>query len=158
MPLLPYRYRQIAQEARRVQPDLRMHCGIILSNRGVMRGLNTVRQLLALADAAEASPLLDSVWAGDALFVNQRLDAFTLLAAIAGRTRLAVCSGGGGAAWDAETATMGLPPRRTPLPKPVQSPCPGLAHDERRTAVEQPDRYGWHRVRTDPCRASPMAG
>jgi alkanesulfonate monooxygenase SsuD/methylene tetrahydromethanopterin reductase-like flavin-dependent oxidoreductase (luciferase family) len=147
MPLLPYRYRQIAQEARRVQPDLRMHCGIILSNRGVLLGLNTVRQLLALADAVEASPLLDSVWVGDALFVNQRLDAFTLLAAIAGRTervlmgpacmgsfalrdprvfayewasldvlsngrtRLAVCSGGGGgAAWDAETAAMGLPP------------------------------------------------
>ena len=69
-----------------MQPDLRMHCGIILSNRGVLLGLNTVRQLLALADAVEASPLLDSVWVGDALFVNQRLDAFTLLAAIAGRT------------------------------------------------------------------------
>jgi hypothetical protein len=66
-----------------VQPDLRMHCGIILSNRGVLLGLNTVRQLLALADAVEASPLLDSVWVGDALFVNQRLDALTLLGAIA---------------------------------------------------------------------------
>ena len=45
-----------------MQPDLRMHCGIILSNRGVLLGLNTVRQLLALADAVQASPLLDSVW------------------------------------------------------------------------------------------------
>jgi alkanesulfonate monooxygenase SsuD/methylene tetrahydromethanopterin reductase-like flavin-dependent oxidoreductase (luciferase family) len=34
----------------------------------------------------EAAPLLDSVWLGDALFANQRLDAFTLLAALAGRT------------------------------------------------------------------------
>jgi alkanesulfonate monooxygenase SsuD/methylene tetrahydromethanopterin reductase-like flavin-dependent oxidoreductase (luciferase family) len=41
---------------------------------------------LALADAIEASPLLNSVRVGDALFVNQRLDAFTLLAAIVGRT------------------------------------------------------------------------
>jgi alkanesulfonate monooxygenase SsuD/methylene tetrahydromethanopterin reductase-like flavin-dependent oxidoreductase (luciferase family) len=124
-----------------------MHFGITLSNRGVLLGLATVKQLLALADAVEASPLLDSVWVGDALFVNQRLDAFTLLAAIAGRTervllgpacmgsfalrdprvfayewasldvlsngrtRLAVCSGGGaGSAWDAETVAMGFPP------------------------------------------------
>jgi hypothetical protein len=52
----------------------------------VLLGLTTVKDLLALADAVEASPLLDSVWVGDALFVNRRLDAFTLLAAIAGRT------------------------------------------------------------------------
>jgi alkanesulfonate monooxygenase SsuD/methylene tetrahydromethanopterin reductase-like flavin-dependent oxidoreductase (luciferase family) len=124
-----------------------MRFGITLSNRGVLLGLSTVRQLLALANAVEASPLFDSVWVGDALFVNQRLDAFTLLAAIAGRTervllgpacmgsfalrdprvfayewasldvlsngrtRLAVCSGGGaGPAWDAETEAMGFPP------------------------------------------------
>ncbi len=124
-----------------------MHFGITLSNRGVLLGLTAVQQLLALADAVEASPLFDSVWVGDALFVNQRLDAFTLLAAIAGRTRrillgpacmgsfalrdprvfayewasldvlsngrtrLAVCSGGGaGPAWNAETEAMGFPP------------------------------------------------
>ena len=32
-------------------------------------------------------PQIDSLWVGDALFVNRRLDALTLLAAIAGRTR-----------------------------------------------------------------------
>jgi alkanesulfonate monooxygenase SsuD/methylene tetrahydromethanopterin reductase-like flavin-dependent oxidoreductase (luciferase family) len=63
-----------------------MKFGITLSNRGILLGLTTVPKLLALADAAEASLLLDSVWVGDALFVNQRLDALTLLAAIAGRT------------------------------------------------------------------------
>src|SRR6266545_3904188 len=124
-----------------------MNFGITLSNRGVLVGLCRPRDLLALADAVEAAPVLDSVWLGDALFVNRRLDAFTLLAAIAGRTervllgpacmgsfalrdprvfayewasldvlsngrtRLAVCSGGGaGAAWDAETEAMGFPP------------------------------------------------
>ena len=30
--------------------------------------------------------MLDSIWCGDALFVNRRLDALTLLAAVAGRT------------------------------------------------------------------------
>src|SRR5262245_42037345 len=63
-----------------------MKFGITLSNRGVLVGLCTVRDLLALADAVEASPAMDSVWCGDALFVNRRLDALTLLAAVAGRT------------------------------------------------------------------------
>ncbi len=63
-----------------------MKYGITLSNRGILLGLTTVPKLLALADAVEACPLMDSVWAGDALFVNQRLDALTLLAAVAGRT------------------------------------------------------------------------
>lgn len=63
-----------------------MNFGITLSNRGVLVGLSAPRDLLALADAVEACPLMDSVWCGDALFVNRRLDALTLLAAVAGRT------------------------------------------------------------------------
>jgi alkanesulfonate monooxygenase SsuD/methylene tetrahydromethanopterin reductase-like flavin-dependent oxidoreductase (luciferase family) len=63
-----------------------MNFGITLSNRGVLVGLCRPRALLALADAVEASPVMDSVWCGDALFVNRRLDALTLLAAVAGRT------------------------------------------------------------------------
>ena len=60
--------------------------GITLSNRGVVLGTRTPKQLLDLADKVEANPLFDSVWVGDALFVNRRLDAIPLLAAIAGRT------------------------------------------------------------------------
>ncbi|MSP03419.1 MAG: LLM class flavin-dependent oxidoreductase [Acetobacteraceae bacterium] len=63
-----------------------MKFGITLANRGILLGLSTVPKLLALTDAIEANPALDSVWVGDALFVNQRLDALTLLGAIAGRT------------------------------------------------------------------------
>ncbi|MGE0630372.1 MAG: LLM class flavin-dependent oxidoreductase [Hyphomicrobiaceae bacterium] len=63
-----------------------MNYGITLSNRGVLVGLTTPKLLLEQADAVEASPLMDSVWCGDALFVNRRLDALTLLAAVAGRT------------------------------------------------------------------------
>jgi alkanesulfonate monooxygenase SsuD/methylene tetrahydromethanopterin reductase-like flavin-dependent oxidoreductase (luciferase family) len=64
--------------------DLRF--GITLANRGVLLGMAAPRDLLRMADAAEACSLIDSVWAGDALFVNRRLDALTLLAAVAGRT------------------------------------------------------------------------
>ncbi len=63
-----------------------MNFGITLSNRGVLVGLTTPKALLQLADAVEACPHMDSVWCGDALFVNRRLDALTLLAAVAGRT------------------------------------------------------------------------
>lgn len=63
-----------------------MKFGITLSNRGVLVGLCEPRDLLIMADAVEAAPVLDSVWCGDALFVNRRLDALTLLAAVAGRT------------------------------------------------------------------------
>ena len=63
-----------------------MKFGVTLSNRGVLVGLTTTKALLQLADAVEASPHMDSVWCGDALFVNRRLDALTLLAAVAGRT------------------------------------------------------------------------
>jgi len=64
-----------------------MKYGVTLGNRGILLGMSDVPKLLALADAVDANPLMDSVWVGDALFVNRRLDALTLLAAIAGRTK-----------------------------------------------------------------------
>jgi alkanesulfonate monooxygenase SsuD/methylene tetrahydromethanopterin reductase-like flavin-dependent oxidoreductase (luciferase family) len=63
-----------------------MAFGIILPNRGINLGICTSKDLLRLADLTEASPHMDSVWVGDALFVNRRLDALMLLAAVAGRT------------------------------------------------------------------------
>src|SRR5436853_6863795 len=72
-----------------------MKFGITLSNRGVLVGLCTPRDLLTLTDAVEAAPVLDSLWCGDALFVNRRLDALTLLSAVAGRTERVVI----GPAW-----------------------------------------------------------
>ena len=51
-----------------------MNFGVTLSNRGVLVGICTTSDLLTLADAVEASPLMDSVWCGDALFVNRRVD------------------------------------------------------------------------------------
>ena len=65
-------------------PD--MAFGITLPNRGINLEICTVEDLVVLAEMTEASPLMDSVWVGDALFVNHRLDAMMLLAAVAGRT------------------------------------------------------------------------
>ena len=123
-----------------------MRFGITLANRGVLLGLTTVKQLLALADAVETSPLLDALWVGDALFVNPRsMPSLCLLPWPAAPSPcfsappawdrshcaihvcsptngprstccrmaapgLSVCSGGGGGAWDAETAAMDIPP------------------------------------------------
>ena len=61
--------------------------GLTLANRGVVLGITTPAQLLELVDRAEAAEGFDSVWVGDSLFAKPRLDALTLLAAIAGRTR-----------------------------------------------------------------------
>ena len=61
--------------------------GLTLANRGVVLGITTPGQLLELVDRAEAVEGFDSVWVGDSLFAKPRLDALTLLAAIAGRTR-----------------------------------------------------------------------
>src|ERR1035437_6488169 len=63
-----------------------MQFGITLSNRGLLLGLCTAEDLLTLSEAVDRTPIMDSVWCGDALFVNRRLDALTLLAAVAGRT------------------------------------------------------------------------
>ena len=65
----------------------RLSFGLTLANRGVLLGVNTPGQLLELTERAEASGQFDSVWVGDSLFAKPRLDALTLLAAIAGRTR-----------------------------------------------------------------------
>ena len=44
--------------------DMTMNFGITLSNRGVLIGLCTARDLLVLADAVEASAVMD--WSGAA--------------------------------------------------------------------------------------------
>jgi len=65
----------------------RIKCGITLSNRSVILGLARAAELIDLAETCDQISEIDSVWCGDALFVNRRLDALTLLAAVAGRTK-----------------------------------------------------------------------
>ena len=67
--------------------------GLILANRAVVLGAVTARDLLDLATEAERSGVFDAVWVGDSLLAKPRLEAVTLLSALAGvteRVRLAV--------------------------------------------------------------------
>lgn len=61
--------------------------GLTLANRGVLLGLTTPGALIDLAERADDSEAFDSVWVGDSLFAKPRLEALTLLSAIAGRTK-----------------------------------------------------------------------
>ncbi len=60
--------------------------GLMLSNRGPVVGYATPRELVQLGVAAERSGAFDSVWSGDAFLVNPRLDAISLLSALAAQT------------------------------------------------------------------------
>lgn len=60
--------------------------GLMLSNRGPVLGYSTPAELIALGVKAEASGLFNTVWSGDAFLTNPRLDAVTLLTAVAART------------------------------------------------------------------------
>ena len=60
--------------------------GYLLPTRErIMAGINETREILELADHAEAVGL-DSVWIGDSLLAKPRHDPLSLIAAIAGRT------------------------------------------------------------------------
>jgi alkanesulfonate monooxygenase SsuD/methylene tetrahydromethanopterin reductase-like flavin-dependent oxidoreductase (luciferase family) len=61
--------------------------GLSLPNRGVLFGMTTVAELLELSEMADASGFYDSVWVGDSLLAKPRLEAISLLSAIAARTR-----------------------------------------------------------------------
>lgn len=60
--------------------------GLSLPNRGVLFGATDVKGLYRSAEAAEASGYFDSVWVGDGLIAKPRLEAITLLSALAART------------------------------------------------------------------------
>lgn len=61
--------------------------GVSLPNRGVLFGLTSVDALMEAAVLAEQSGVFESVWFGDSLIHKPRLEAVTMLAAIAARTR-----------------------------------------------------------------------
>ncbi|MGH7793723.1 MAG: LLM class flavin-dependent oxidoreductase [Candidatus Binatia bacterium] len=61
--------------------------GISLANRGALFGLTDVDELLETAVVAEQSGVFESVWFGDSLIHKPRLEAITMLAAVASRTQ-----------------------------------------------------------------------
>ena len=61
--------------------------GLTLPNRGVVIGATTVKEMLQMAEWADANEAWDSVWVGDSIFAKPRLDAIALLGALAARTK-----------------------------------------------------------------------
>src|SRR6266436_3996975 len=67
--------------------------GLILANRAVVLGVIKARDLLDIAVTGEQSHAFDTVWVGDSLLAKPRLEAVSLLSALAGvtsRVRLGV--------------------------------------------------------------------
>src|SRR4026209_2054266 len=67
--------------------------GLILANRAVALGAIPARDLIELAQHAEASGVFDALWGGESRLAKPRLEAVALLSALAGATsrmRLAV--------------------------------------------------------------------
>jgi alkanesulfonate monooxygenase SsuD/methylene tetrahydromethanopterin reductase-like flavin-dependent oxidoreductase (luciferase family) len=65
----------------------RVSLGLTLPNRGVTFNATTPEEMLDLAARAEASEVFDSVWVGDSILAKPRLEAITLMTAIAARTK-----------------------------------------------------------------------
>jgi alkanesulfonate monooxygenase SsuD/methylene tetrahydromethanopterin reductase-like flavin-dependent oxidoreductase (luciferase family) len=61
--------------------------GISLPNRGALFGLTDVDELIETAKLAEQSGVFESVWFGDSLIHKPRLEAITMLAAVATHTK-----------------------------------------------------------------------
>ncbi len=61
--------------------------GLTLANRGVLIGVTTVDQMLAMSELADESKVFDWIWAGDSLLAKPRLEAITILAAVGARTK-----------------------------------------------------------------------
>jgi alkanesulfonate monooxygenase SsuD/methylene tetrahydromethanopterin reductase-like flavin-dependent oxidoreductase (luciferase family) len=64
-----------------------MKLGLTLPNRGVLLGVTTPAEMLEMAEIADRSGLVQSVWVGDSLLGKPRMEAIALLAGIAARTR-----------------------------------------------------------------------
>ena len=67
--------------------NLPVKWGISLPNRGALFGLTDVDELIETAKAAEHSGVFESVWFGDSLIHKPRLEAITMLSAVATHTK-----------------------------------------------------------------------
>jgi len=67
--------------------NLPVKWGISLPNRGALFGLTDVDDLIHTAVMAEKSGVFESVWFGDSLIHKPRLEAITMLSAVATHTR-----------------------------------------------------------------------
>ena len=70
-----------------IMSRLPIRWGISLPNRGALFGLTNVDELIETAKLAEQSGVFESVWFGDSLIHKPRLEAITMLAAVATHTK-----------------------------------------------------------------------
>src|SRR5581483_5842444 len=79
--------------------NLGIKWGLSLPNRGALFGLAEIDELIECAAVAEQSGVFESVWVGDSLIHKPRLEAITMLAALATHTQKVrlgtICMGGG---------------------------------------------------------------
>ena len=61
--------------------------GLTLSNRGIVLGLTTPDEILEMAEMADTAGVFEHVWVGDQIMAKPRMEAITLMAAIAARTK-----------------------------------------------------------------------
>lgn len=64
-----------------------MKIGLTLPNRGVLFGATTADEMLRMAEIADQSGQIASVWVGDSLLGKPRMESITLLAGVAARTK-----------------------------------------------------------------------
>ena len=67
--------------------NLPIKWGLSLPNRGALFGLAEIDELIECAAVAEQSDVFESVWVGDSLIHKPRLEAITMLAALATHTK-----------------------------------------------------------------------
>jgi len=67
--------------------NLPVKWGISLPNRGALFGMTSIDELIETAVLAEKSGVFESVWFGDSLIHKPRLEAITMLAAVATHTK-----------------------------------------------------------------------
>jgi alkanesulfonate monooxygenase SsuD/methylene tetrahydromethanopterin reductase-like flavin-dependent oxidoreductase (luciferase family) len=65
---------------------MRASFGLTLANRGVIIGAIKTHDLIDMAQYAESSGVIDTVWVGDSLLAKPRLESVTLLSALAAVT------------------------------------------------------------------------
>ena len=60
--------------------------GFTLSNRGLVTGDSSLDEMMALARLVDADERWDSIWVGDSITAKPRLDALSLMSALAAIT------------------------------------------------------------------------
>lgn len=63
-----------------------MKLGLTLPNRGVLLDVTTAAEMLDMAEIADRSGVIESVWVGDSLLGKPRMESIALLAGVAART------------------------------------------------------------------------